>query len=96
MSPRPLEAGDQAHLTEGTLRWSIARQMRLAASVTLDATGRVPPEYVRLLAGVPVVLTREQVASFVPPDRRPPTLDRHALWVLEGDDRLKVYRRRKS
>jgi len=96
MSPAPLEAGDQAHLTEGTLRWSIARQMRLGASMTAEATGTVPPEYVRLLAGVPVVLTRDQVRSFVPPDRRPATLERWPLWVLEGDDRLKVYRRRRA
>ena len=94
MAPRPLETGDAAHLAWGSVRWSMARQMRLVASMTADATGQVPGQYAAVLSGEDVLLTRDQVASFCPPDKRPANLDRHALWVLAGDDTLKVYRRK--
>jgi hypothetical protein len=84
MRPRPLEPGDQAHLTWGSVRWSVARQMRLAAEMAGDPSG----QYAAVLSGIDVVLTREQVAGFVPPSRRPLELDEHDLWVLSGDDEL--------
>jgi hypothetical protein len=88
--PAPLEHGDQAHLTWGSIRWSIARQMRLAADMAGDATG----QYAAILHGSDVALTREQVASFVPESSRPATLDKHPVWVLSGDDTLKPRRRK--
>jgi hypothetical protein len=91
---RPLSIGDQRHLPEGSIRWSVARQMRLAADMAAQAGDPAAVQYAVVLAGGPVLLTREQVRSFVPPARRPDNLDRWPLWVLEGNDRLKVYRRK--
>lgn len=82
--PLPLERGDAAHLTWGSLRWSVARQMRLAAAMAGDPHG----QYAAVLSGIDVTLTREQVASFVPPGRRPDELERWQVWQLRGDDEL--------
>jgi hypothetical protein len=82
--PKPLQMGDQKHLTWGSTRWSIARQMRLGVEMNGDANG----QYRALLAGADVVLTREQVAGLVPQTRRPADLDRWPLWLLRGDDAL--------
>ena len=81
--PRPLEHGDQAHLTWGSLRWRVAGQMRLAASM-----GGASVQYVDLLAGRDVTLTREQLAAFVHEDDRPANLEEHEAWVLSGDSTL--------
>ncbi len=83
-----LPDGDQRHLAPGSIRWSLARQMRLVAAMTADATGQVPGQYAALLAGVPVVLSRGDVAGFVPQDRQPANLAEHDLWVLRGDHEL--------
>jgi hypothetical protein len=83
--PKPLETGDQKHLTWGSTRWSIARQMRLVADA---AEGPLHGQYAALLAGVDVALTREQVAGLVPPNKRPANLAEHKGWVLRGDDAL--------
>jgi hypothetical protein len=93
--PRPLEAGDQAHLTPASVRWSVARTMRLVASMAAEVGGDTR-QYAALLAGVPVVMSRDDVRSFVPPDRRPANLDAWPLWLLRGDDRLTVYRRKRG
>jgi hypothetical protein len=85
MTPHPLEPGDQRHLTWGSIRWSIARQMRLVAA---SGEGPAHPQYAALLAGADVTLTREQLAGFVPGDRQPADLDAHPFWVLSGDDDL--------
>jgi hypothetical protein len=42
-------------------------------------------QYAALLAGADVTLTAEQVAGFVPEDKRPADLDKHDVWVLRGD-----------
>jgi hypothetical protein len=81
--PKPLEHGDQAHLVWGSIRWSIARSMRLLA----DACGG-SRQYEALLAGADVELTREQVAGFLSPSRQPADLGEHPAWVLSGDDEL--------
>jgi hypothetical protein len=86
--PAPLEHGDQAHLTWGSIRWSLCRQMRLAADMAGDPTG----QYAALLAGSDVALTREQVMGFVPYNRWPANVDDHDVWVLSGDDTLKPRR----
>jgi hypothetical protein len=83
--PRPLEHGDQAHLTWGSIRWSVARQMRLVADMAGDPSG----QYAAILSGADVALTREQVASFVPESRRPANLAEHEVWILAGDDTLR-------
>jgi len=88
MTPRPLERGDQAHLTWGSIRWSVARQMRLGVELAAQAGDPAVGQYAALLAGADVVLTRKQVASFVPPTRRPTGLEAHELWLLRGDDEL--------
>ncbi len=90
--PHPGQTGDQRHLTWGSIRWSVARQMRLGVQMNGDPSG----QYRALLAGADVVLTREQVAGLVPENRRPASLDRWPLWLLRGDDDLVVYRRRKE
>lgn len=89
MSPRPLEDGDCAHLPWGSLRWSVARTMRMAAAMTAAATGTVPERYAALLAGDNVVLSHAEVASLVPPSRWPAALDRRPYWRLEGNDTLR-------
>ena len=96
MRPAPLEPGDCAHLRPRTIRWSVARQMRLGAAMTAQATGAAPPEYVALLAGADVVLTRAQVRSFVPASLRPANLDAWPRWLLRGDDELIVWRRKRK
>jgi hypothetical protein len=83
MRPKPLEYGDQAHLVWGSIRWSIARQMRLAAEV-----GGATTQYVALLSGAAVVLTREQVMGLVPEARWPANVEDHAEWTLTGNDTL--------
>jgi hypothetical protein len=80
---RPLEHGDARHLPWGCIRWSIARQMRLLVEMAGGSA-----QYTALLAGVDVLLTREQVAGFVPPARQPANLDDHAVWILRGSDSL--------
>jgi hypothetical protein len=93
--PNPLETGDAAHLTWGSIRWSIARQMRLAADMAGGSE-----QYAWLLSGSPVPLTADQVRSFVPEDKRPFDLDSYPTWILTGTDVLKPYkppsRRRKA
>lgn len=79
--PRAGEHGDQAHLTWGTVRWSMARQMRLLVDVVGPSR-----QYAAILAGHDVELTADQVRSFVPPDRRPLALDEHDVWVLRDDE----------
>lgn len=81
--PKPLEPGDQAHLPWGSIRWSVARQMRLVV-----AAHGGHAQYDALLAGADVELTAEQVASFVPPSRRPANLAEHRRWMLRGADTL--------
>jgi len=81
--PKPGESGDQRHLVWGSIRWSIAKQMRLVATM-----GGVSRQYSAILAGHDVVLTREQVTSFVPEARRPAELAEHAHWTLSGNDTL--------
>lgn len=83
MSPQPLEAGDQRHLTWGSVRWSLARQMRLAA----DAAGG-SVQYAAIPAGVDLELMTDQVRSFVPPDRQPPGLDAHDVWSCVARTKL--------
>jgi hypothetical protein len=57
--------------------------MRLAADV-----GGVTSQYVALLRGDDVTLTREKVAGFVSQNKRPANLDEHDVCVLRGDDEL--------
>jgi hypothetical protein len=83
--PAPSQSGDLAHLAWGSIRWSVARAMRL---LVITHEGQPPTQYVELLAGVDVVLTCEQVAGFVPPSKRPAELEEHPVWVLSGDDEL--------
>lgn len=83
--PAPGRVGDLAHLTPGTIRDSVARAMRL---VVITHEGPPPAQYAALLAGRDVVLGRRQVASFVPPSRRPANLDEYEHWALRGDDQL--------
>lgn len=81
--PKPLENGDQAHLTWGSVRWHIAHRMRLVAAV-----GGVTSQYVALLAGADVVLTREQITGFLPEAQWPANVGDYATWTLSGDDTL--------
>jgi len=81
--PKPLEDGDQAHLTAGSIRWYVAGGMRLGACVA-----GVTTQYVALLDGSDVVLTREQVAGFVPAGQHPANLNDHPQWTLSGGDVL--------
>jgi hypothetical protein len=90
--PKPGHVGDQKHLTWGSIRWSVARQMRLAVEMVGDRTG----QYAAILAGSDVLLTREQVAGLVPPNKRPANLAEHEGWVLSGDDTLKPYKQRRK
>jgi hypothetical protein len=83
--PAPAQTGDLAHLTWGSTRWSIARAMRL---VVITHEGPPPEQYVELLSGRDVVLTREQVAGFLPLSKRPTNVQEHEVWVLSGDDQL--------
>jgi hypothetical protein len=88
--PKPMEHGDQAHLAWGSIRWSIARQMRLAVDV-----GGTSYQYVALLNGMDVPLTADQVRGLVPPSKQPANLEAHTAWVLSGDDTLLPYKRRR-
>jgi hypothetical protein len=40
------------------------------------------------VSGRDVVLTREQVRSFVPQSRRPAELDEHDVWLLSSNEEL--------
>lgn len=80
--PSPGEAGDAAHLTWGSARWSLVRHQRVVVDVLGPTT-----QYAALLAGVDVELTANQVLA-LPEDKRPPNVDEHAVWVLRGDDEL--------
>jgi hypothetical protein len=81
--PKPLEYGDHRHIPWGSVRWSIARQMRLLAEMAGGSA-----QYAAILAGADVALTKDQVRGFVPESRRPANLEAHAVWVLRGDDTL--------
>lgn len=82
--PKPLEHGDHRHIPWGTLRWSISRRMRLLAEMAGGSA-----QYSALVSSDAVVMTREQVAGFVPESRHPANLEAHARWVLVGDDELR-------
>lgn len=86
--PAPLENGDCAHLTPGTVRDSVARAMRLVAAVTAEAMGAAPEQYARLLEGRDVELDRADVLAYVPSNRWPTRLDHYATWIVRGDDEL--------
>jgi hypothetical protein len=87
--PAPGQTGDLKRLTHGSIRDSVARAMRL---VVITAEGPPHPQYVELLSGRDVVLSRDQVRGFVPESRRPANLERWPRWLLRGDDELIVYR----
>jgi hypothetical protein len=82
-SPKPGQPGDQAHLTHGSVRWHVARRMRLGA-LSVGSSG----QYAALLAGGPVTLTADQVRGFLPAALLPANLDENAAWRLTGDDSL--------
>jgi hypothetical protein len=82
--PAPLQRGDQAHLTDGTIRASLARGMRLVAA----QLGVVPDQYRALLNGADVTVTREQITGWVGPSQWPANVTAHAEWTLSGNDTL--------
>lgn len=90
--PRPLEPGDLDHLTWGSIRWSIARQMRLAADMAAQAGGDTS-QYAALLGRANVVLTADQLRGFLPREKWPAALGDHPLWLLTGGDTLRPHRR---
>ena len=88
MSNHPLEAGDLRDLTWGSVRWSLAKQMRVVADEGYRSLGVVDDRYAALVAGQPVTLTRGQIKSFVPESHWPNDIDAHESWTLAADDQL--------
>ena len=73
-------------LTYGTLRYHMARQLRLASQVGAQLFTEGESQYEALARGAAVVLTREQLQMFSHPSI-PASLD-HEAYTLTGDDTL--------
>ncbi len=86
MRPAPGQVGDGAHLPWGSVRWALARGMRLAV-VTHE--GPPHPQYVALLEGRDTVVTANQLLGFVQADHLPDDLEAHARWLLVGSNELR-------
>jgi hypothetical protein len=81
----PGHTGDQAHLPHGSVRWALARSMRI---VVITHEGPPQDQYVALLAGADTAVTSEQLCSFVQADHLPDNVAEHPVWILSGPDTL--------
>ena len=88
MAVAPGSPGDLNGLTENCIRFELAKGMRIIVDQAGVDGFPAPDQYVALLGIGAVVVTREQVAGMVSPEKHPADLAQHALWVVFGDDTL--------